>query len=167
MCKLCNKEHRVPLKYNYLKTQKTRYIANVIRDYINEYPCSDCLHLAVQSKVRQVKGLDYYIIFNKIIPKGVKKYGNSGASKVCRILHEFKQKHKPASKRAKQLNVEYQKTSKVITTIEPYISHIVNVKTKVEGFQFRITRSKKRKTKHFKTLKEAQDFKQRILNEYK
>lgn len=183
MCKLCNtdRESISFVKKNGITNHFSPIsiaIANTIKEYIDSYPCIRCIDTIRLSPLLGSIGIDN-LITNRLISSyitskitGVPKHTISQKrtsilvhSTTKRASNPTKQQHKARYKKRKDKILKYKRETTKTENVEKFITKVVNIKTNTERFRFVKITNNIRVSKTFHTLKEAQQFKQEILDE--
>jgi len=158
MCKLCL-NGLPPYEPQYYKSIQSKLFTEAVKHYTSEFPCLEMQNIFRNSNVRSIrKGSGPLNIDNYILLRLVRTYGYTS-------LPNNTQKH-----RAEILysvifnNTLREKPKYVFTSIEKYIAKGINTKGTVT-YKVDYTIKKLKTIKRFKTLEEAQNYKQRILND--
>ena len=151
MCGICTNPSNLPIK-NYDKS-KYKELHNIVHEYTGDYACKKCI--GVYNKLQSTKSIDEYII-SKLTTLALRKFTarerKAAQARVYRRYNAVKYKNK---------NVNH-------TIVEPNITCTKNNNTGTTFYIARIILNRNINRKTFKTLKEAQQYKQEVLNnEYK
>ena len=151
MCKLCNESTSpiVPIRELNLSKPYGKFL-EIAHSYTEEYPCQNCIDGFYK---RNRTNLDTYIIQKLLL-----KYGNTRKSfESINIKHTLK-------KYKKVINPHYPVNSKKSIRIETNIFKVIILRTDTEYFTYK---RDKKSLLCFKTLKEAQNYKEGKTNDYK
>ena len=157
MCAICGKPTKYiepPERIKKLYAERTRNFMIIGKDYLNEIPCNYASRLfTVYSRKHSDVNIDYYIIS--------KLKSNILTGKLKRQF--IQREHdlivrKDKERKSKAGMVKYFK-------LEQYIHAVHTHHTGKTSYRVEINKKPKRYCRTFKTLKEAQEYKQRIINE--
>jgi hypothetical protein len=165
MCKLCNTNR--PDSQSRLFTRGTKYqeFVTIVLDYTGENPCNTCMSTYAASRNKSGKDIDHYIYIR--LTKAYATRGNSKLNKRARYIMPKVYDIENFKKHSRKAVTKYNNRVMVREPVEKNIQLETNTSSQLKKYRVQITRNSVKHEIYFTTLKEAQEFKQRIINEHK
>ena len=163
MCKLCKSNTKnESFDLSTSKSKSRSQLAIIGKEYTGEYPCMNIYH-GYSCRPNKSMSIDAFII-QRLTTKYIYSNVNFKAWQKKNIKQYMKNYVKKNNNQEKISASAYVRTNTIRKTLEQNIFESKNISSKTIVYRVRFYAGKDRRTKSFKTLEEARQFKQEVLN---